>query len=363
MRNAWKCVALSGCLFLTGLPFAVPGNLFGKNTALESAPTKLHGAAFAETSPAMHKSGQFYGGTVIASDPSIEMTPDGLVMLYTDLDLSTGRTVIARAVSSNGIDWSTEGESGGIKGLAMAGQPDSWDQNVESAELVQNGAEWQMFFAGYRDEGSPAKGFPAALWLATSTDGRSFTRVSDEPVMLPTSGWYDNDAIYSPTILFDGSTYHMIYVGHSYSDFSLIGAGGVYMLYASSQNGRDWTKAAEPVARPGQFADWRRDGLAEPWLLPNPAGGYLLFYTGLDGEKRTIGMATGPSPTGPWDFGTLPLVDIGAQGERDEHQVLAPSAVVQGDTLSLWYLAADGSGALTIGFADGPLADAIATTR
>ncbi len=323
----------------------------------------MPGAALAETSPAMRKSDKFYRGTIIASDPSVELTPEGLVMLYTDLDVSSGRTVIARAISNNGVDWSADSGAGGIKGLAMSGRPENWDQNVESAELVRNGGEWQMFFAGYSDQGTPAKGFPAALWMATSTDGRSFTRVSDEPVMLPTSGWYDNDAIYSPTIYFDGSTYHMIYVGHSYSNFSLIGAGGVYMLYASSQNGRDWIKAEQPVAQPGQFGGWRRDGLAEPWLLPNPAGGYLLFFTGLNGEKRAIGLATGPSPTGPWTFGSLPLLDVGARSARDGHQVLAPSAVVQGETLYVWYLAADRKGALTIGHATGPLADAIATTR
>lgn len=317
----------------------------------------------AETSPAMRKSGKFYRGTIIASDPSIEVTEGGLVMVYTDLDMTTGRTVIARAVSSDGRSWQPEGGGGAVKGMIMAGRPDAWDQNVESAELVRHGRQWELFFAGYRDEGVPAKGFPAALWMATSADGRNFARVSDDPVMRPTPGWYDNDAIYSPSIWFDGATYHMVYVGHAYSDFSRIGSGGVFLLGATSSDGRNWTKSPEPIARPGQFKGWRRDGLAEPWLVPNPEGGFLLFYTGLHDEDRAIGVATGPSPDGPWDFGARPLIDKGKRRDRDGHQVLAPSAVVQNGVLRLWYLAADRKGALTIGEAEGALPEAIVSTK
>jgi len=280
-----------------------------------------------------------------------------------DLDVSTERTVIARATSNDGVTWQTQDEGRGIKGLVIVGQDGAWDENIESAALTEGGNGFLLFYSGYRDQGMPTKGFPAALGLAISPDGQTFTRVSDLPILQPTQGWYDNDAIYSPTILRTGGLYHMIYVGHSYTDFSQIGAGGVYLLHASSPDGRTWTKSSEPIARPGQFDGWRRDGIAEPYLVERGPGEFLLFFTGLGGEERAIGVATGPSPTGPWQFGSKPLIVPGQGTEKDARQVLAPAAMLDGDTLRVWYLAASKEGLLSIGEADGNLEEAISATR
>ncbi|MBX3568063.1 MAG: hypothetical protein KF914_08400 [Rhizobiaceae bacterium] len=308
------------------------------------------------------KTGWFYRGTVIASDPSVLSEGGRFDLFYTDLDTGKGRTVIARATSPDGRNWETRGETDGIRGLVMQGRSGDWDENAESASIVRRDGKWTLFFSGYRDAGEPYRGFPAALWVATSADGQTFERVSTDPVMTPTKGWYDNDAIYSATVIYDGGAYHMAYVGHSYTDFSKIGQGGVYLLSATSADGIAWKKAADPVARPGQFDDWRRDGIAEPYLVKVKRGQYLLFYTGLDGEARAIGVATGPSPDGPWDFGSQPIVRPGKKGAPDEHQVLAPAAVLDGDRLRLWYLAASKDEMLSIGEAEGSLNDVLAAS-
>ncbi len=361
VKSNAAALSLLACLTFACVP--LPGSDPAQSPDPATQSVQSPAADFAQGTGVLTKTGRFYSGTVIASDPSIEPAAGGLVMAYTDLDLSTGRTVIARAVSADGNSWQPEGRSGGVRGLTIAGISGAWDENVESAELVRKGSAWELFFAGYRDAGNPMKGFPAALWLATSNDGVTFDRVSPDPVMQPTKGWYDNDAIYSPTILLEGGTYHMIYVGHAYTDTSQISAGGVYLLHATSSDGRTWTKSSTPIASPAQFDGWRREGVAEPWLVRNPAGGYLLFYTGLGGEDRAIGVATGASPAGPWDFGSKPLLTPGAPGDRDGHQVLAPSVLVEGDVLRMWYLAADSQGALTVGQAEGSVSAAITATR
>lgn len=311
----------------------------------------------------LRNSGQFYSGTIIASDPSIRQSGGTMEMFYTDLDVSKERTVIARATSGDGVNWQTQGEGNGVKGLVLAGKDGAWDENIESAALSEGDGGFLLFYSGYRDKGTPMKGFPAALGLATSTDGQNFTRVSESPVLQPTAGWYDNDAIYSPTILRDGGLYHMIYVGHSYTDFSKIGAGGVYLLHASSPDGRTWTKSPDPIARPGQLDGWQRDGIAEPYLVRRGPADYLLFYTGLGGEERAIGVATGPTPAGPWTFGSKPLMVPGQGGAQDAHQVLAPAVMLDGDKLRVWYLGATAKGALSIGEATGTVTEAVAATR
>jgi hypothetical protein len=90
-------------------------------------------------------------------------------------------------------------------------------------------------------------GYPAALGLAYSSDGITFNRYQDgksvqsptngrkfplifliwsiAPVLANTPGWYDNDAIYSPVMLFDPTDPNkllMIYVGHCYWDCEVV---------------------------------------------------------------------------------------------------------------------------------------------
>ncbi|MGB8815065.1 MAG: hypothetical protein WCC57_17940 [Paracoccaceae bacterium] len=361
--TAWRVLLKGGLVpgaALVLLASCLPFDLVSRSGETE----KIAGSAQAQALPGpLQKADRFYSGTIIASDPSIQRSPAGLTMVYTDLDVSTGRTVIARATSADGAEWQPQGGSGGIKGLVIAGRNGEWDENVESSALVPKGSGWELFYSGYRDKGNPFKGFPAALGLASSPDGETFTRVSNDPVMQPTKGWYDNDAIYSPTVLLEGGTYYMVYVGHAYTDTSQIAAGGVYLLAATSTDGMSWTKSPEPLARPGQFGGWRSDGMAEPYLVRRGAGDYLLFYTGLGGEERAIGVATGPSPAGPWEFGSEPLITPGPEGGPDGHQVLAPAAMLDGDALRIWYLAATAEGALSIGQASGSMTESLAATR
>ncbi len=320
-------------------------------------------AAEVGSTPGVQKQNIFYSGTVIASDPSILKTPAGYVMFYTDLDTRKNRTVIAKAVSSDGVNWRTEGAKNGIGGLVIAGRDGEWDENVESAAVVRANGKWLLFFSGYRDVGKPFKGFPAALWLARSDDGNTFTRVSSEPILQPTKGWYDNDAIYSPTVLYENGTYYMIYVGHAYTDTSKIAGGGVFLLSATSPDGIHWKKNDRPIARPGQFADWRREGLAEPYLVKKSANEYLLFYTGLQGEKRSIGVATAPSIQGPWNFGKTPILMAGKRGAPDEHQVLAPAALIEGGKVRLWFLGANSKEMLRVGYAEGTVDKMVSESR
>lgn len=354
---------LKKVLVWTGIAFAGIFAGAGLQSMLEGhAPLFKNEVAAEENFAGLAKSEWYYRGSVIASDPSIVKTNDGYVMFYTDLDAGKGRTVIAKASSPDGQDWKTSGSFDGVNGVVMAGRSGQWDENVESAAVVRQDDRWLLYFSGYRDNGNPTRGFPAALWLATSNDGGAFERLSSDPIMTPTKGWYDNDAIYSPTVLLDDGVFHMVYVGHSYTDFSAIGAGGVYLLSATSTDGVNWTKGEKPIAAPGQFNDWRKDGIAEPYLVKRGADEYLLFYTGLSGEEREIGVATGSSPEGPWEFGSGPIVKRGPSGSPDEHQVLAPAALVENGRLRLWYLAANKSEALSIGQADGSLNEALSAS-
>ena len=277
-----------------------------------------------------------FKGTVIASDPSVVFDGKMYHMAYTELDWQTNRTVIAMAVSADGRNWTPVDSGDSIPGVVVRGREDTQDQNVEAPELVMTETGWLLYFSGYRDEGTPSKGFPASLWLASSTDGIHFTRLGNGPVMEPTVGWYDNDAIHSPAILRVNGTYVMAYAGHAYTNTSKISQGGTYILAAESADGIVWKKLDRPLLGPGAGPVWMNDGAAEPELVFDSKGKLHLLLTGLKGEDRVIGIAD--TPEWPEPFTVRPTAVVVPDASRDEVQVLAPTVVVKDGIARIWYL-------------------------
>ena len=277
-----------------------------------------------------------FKGTVIASDPSVVFDGKMYHMAYTELDWQTNRTVIAMAVSDDGRNWTPVDSGDAIPGVVVRGREDTQDQNVEAPELVLTDTGWFLYFSGYRDEGVPSKGFPASLWLASSTDGIHFTRLGNGPVMEPTAGWYDNDAIHSPAILRMNGIYVMAYAGHAYTDTSKISRGGNHILGAESADGIVWNKLDRPLLGPGAGPVWMNDGVAEPELVVDGVGKLHLLLTGLKGEDRVIGLADTLEWPGP--FTVRPMAVVAPDASRDEVQVLAPTAVVKDAIARIWYL-------------------------
>jgi predicted GH43/DUF377 family glycosyl hydrolase len=311
--------------------------------------------ASAQFNSAFVKTGRFFRGNVIASDPSVVKDGSQYRMYYTDLKVDTNRTVISVATSNDGLSWTPVANGSAFPGLVIEGRSGMQDENVESAAVVRaDDGTWLLWYSGYPDKGTPMKGFPASLFLAKSTDGKTFTRVRATSVADPTKGWYDNDAIYSPSIVKTFGGYLAVYVGHAYTNLSATGGrGGVFLLQSTSSDGIYWTKRQSPLVRPGDKSGWMKDGVAEPYLVRAPDNTWLLFFTGLDDQKRAIGVARATSLEGPWTFRSSPIVDIGASGSPDEHQVLAPAVLIEDKRIRLWYLAADKRGRLSVGLAEG----------
>ncbi len=298
-----------------------------------------------------------FEGQYIASDPTVVAFDGHLRMYYTCFVLPEAgfvaedvRAAICAADSPDGITWTEVDTDLDTHGLVLQGRNGSWEENLEANEVVRLGDTWFLYYSGYNHIGDPQLGYPAALSVATSIDGIHFTRVSDEPILSPTTGWYDNDAIYSPTIIETDGVLTMIYAAHCYTDCEK-GYGNV-LISATSTDGLTWTKADDPTLVGGiPGADWTADGVAEPWLLAGPDGFFYLFFTGLEGEGRLIGEAVGPSPTGPWTVNPEPLFLPGETG-FDEVGLLAPSVMVDGDTVRMWFLAAAPDEKLSIGYAE-----------
>ena len=308
------------------------------------------GRALATSKPWSKSPDAMFSGQYIASDPAVLRDGNLYRMFYTCWIPQDPHflAAICEAKSLDGLTWSHM-DGGEHQTIVMQGRAGEWDEHLEASFVVKRDGEYLLYYSGYRHEGYPAMGFPAALAVAKSADGVTFERVRDEPILSPTPGGLDNDAVYSPTIIAQGDELLMIYAGHCYTTCD---AGyGVSLLGARSSDGIHWQKESEPVMLPIDGLGWTRDGVAEPGLLAGPDGQYYLFFTGLKDEERAIGGARGASPFGPWDVSPDPIVAPSNNG-FDDAGVLAPDVHVEGDVARMWFLATDKSGHFAIGYAE-----------
>ena len=299
-----------------------------------------------------------FTGQYIASDPAILVDGALYRMFYTCWIVPDSgfvaeevRAAICQATSPDGLAWTNVDVVGPTEGLMLRGIESSWEEHLEASYIVKIDDTWLLYYSGYQTVGDPAMGYPAALSIAASTDGVHFERVSDRPNLSPTPGWYDNDAIYSPTIVWDGSELVMIYAGHCYTMCDL--AYGNTLLTARSSDGLTWIKDKEPAVGPDDFAvDWLANGAAEPGLIRGPDSRWYLFITGLNGEERAIGVAVGNTASGPWTISAEPVLEADGTG-FDGGQVLAPMVLIEGDRVRMWYLGfPSGTEGYAIGYAE-----------
>ncbi len=299
-----------------------------------------------------------FTGQYIASDPTLIVESDFYRMYYTCFTIPEGafnpdtvRATICQATSTDGIDWTEIQVDGPTDGLVFQGREEAWDQDIEGSFALKWQDEYLLYYSGYRHfGGDPAMGFPAALNVASSTDGITFERVFDDPILSPSPGGYDNDAVYSPTIVEHDGELVMVYAGHCYTDCD--NGPGVTLLAATSQDGLEWTKVATPVLTGSESGlDWTRDGVAEPGLIQGPDGRWYLFFTGLLDEERAIGIAVGDSPFGPWEIRPDPLFEPTADG-FDSVGDLAPFVLIEGYTVRMWFLGMTPEERITIGYAE-----------
>jgi hypothetical protein len=201
-----------------------------------------------------------------------------------------------------------------------------------------------MYYSAYREAPGNAlglKGFPAVLALAESSDGRTWVRKGK--VMSPTAGFYDNDAIYSPTVIVDSDNQlKMIYAGHCYLDCrNTITGGGVALVGARSSDGVKWTKISTPVHTgyaQSPSIGFVRDGIAEPSLQKGSDGKYYLFITGLRDDARAIGIASSASVFGKYTLRSSPIVKESLRSGETWAGALAPSVYFEAGKAKMWYL-------------------------
>ncbi len=302
-----------------------------------------------------------YSGTSrIVSDPSVIADEPVFRLAYTSVDFTNAagpHASISLATSADSLKWAavSSAASGAVfRGEILRGRDGEWDENLETPFLIKTPSGYNLYYSGYRDgidPGEPAKGLPASIGLATSTDGVTFTRVQSEPILAPTPGSFDADAIYSPDVIPYQGGYLMVYAGHCYSNCP--GAPGVRILSATSPDGITWTKSEEPLLSPKTPPEWMRDSVAEPAIILGPDGYLYLFFTGVTDSSRVIGVARAASLTAAWDIDPKPIVAPTAGG-FDETGDTGPTVLLENGAVRMWFTGTNGASQYAIGYAEAP---------
>lgn len=156
------------------------------------------------------------------------------------------------------------------------------------------------------------------------------------PILEAGSAAFETEGVSSPVVFQDDSgTWVMLYAG--------FGEGLVRIGRATSSDGLAWTRDdASPVFDLG--TDWDSYGALPGSIERLDDGTFRLWYTGSNGERTRIGVATSDDgerfaqaqEDGGWVFGS------GSPGDWDDTSVYHPWVVSTGDTLHLWYVGFDG---------------------
>ncbi|MFZ0737692.1 MAG: hypothetical protein WBL70_10830 [Candidatus Acidiferrales bacterium] len=300
----------------------------------------------------------YTGPSRIISDPTVIPDESVFRLVYTSVDLTdpNPHATLSLATSTDSLSWAPvpNATGDGFRGEILGGRDGQWDENLETPFLMKTLNGYYLYYSGYRDgmtSGEPAKGLPASLGVATSRDGVTFTRLQSEPILTPTEGSFDADAIYSPDIIPYESGYLMVYAGHCYKHCP--GAPGVRILAATSPDGIHWTKLDQPLLSAAPTPAWMRDGVAEPAILLGPDGDLYLFFTGVQGPQHVIGVARAASLTSAWDINPDPIAAPTAGG-FDEAGDVAPTVVLEDGVVRMWFSATNSAGQYSIGYAEAP---------
>ena len=142
----------------------------------------------------------------------------------------------------------------------------TWDAFWARIDGVIPGDTMKMWYSA-SSNGNP----PAHTGYAASVDGGITWQKHPDPVLSPSLPW-DGLASFRPYVMFSQSEYKMWYTGLSSSFQYRIG-------FATSPNGVNWTKRADPVLGAGG-SGWWANGVQHPSVIEDSTGGFKMWMQG-----------------------------------------------------------------------------------
>jgi MYXO-CTERM domain-containing protein len=269
--------------------------------------------------PVMSPSVAWEGGpgpTNCETSPTAVLKEDGLYKLWYHGYANNTRQ-IGYAESLDGLTWTKYAGNPVLTPGAAA----AWDaDSVCEPRVLRVGAEYYMFYT--RCTGTHGIG------LATSPDGKSWTKYAGNPVFVAAAGdVWDNLQISWGEVYYDGERFYMWYPGRKTTD-----TAGFSLGVATSPDGKTWTRSpSNPVMTPPASALGKGDdlGVESSPTVVRMGDTLRVYYGGFRSccpEDTTLCLATTAS-TGVAN--RAPTVDAG----RDQTFGLAGLAALNGTVM------------------------------
>ena len=212
------------------------------------------------------------------------------------------------ATSANGLVWTKTDQP------VLKVSPGEWDSAEATNMFVL--MEGPTDFKGWYLGSGPAVG---AIGYATSSDGKTWTKYSGNPVIKPDQvPWALSTArLDYPFVIKEGGVYKVWFSG---TDMIV---GGKAIGYATSPEGITWTHAASSVLTKGSLA-WEASGVYHPFVIHRETK-YEMWYAGIGGGNIQIGYATSDDGITNWQrHADNPVLKIGVAGDWDSKYVFCP---------------------------------------
>lgn len=206
-----------------------------------------------------------------------------------------------------------------------------WEDDLNRPVVLLRDDGYHLWYTG-QAQGKSWIGY------ATSTDGKSWKRLSDKPVLSADAAW-EKVAVMCPHVIWDAEAkrYQMWYSGGEQYEPDAIG-------YATSADGLTWTKhAANPVFAADPKSPWEQHKVTACQVVRRGEW-YLMFYIGFfDLHRAQIGIARSRDGIGGWErHPANPVVSPGLH-QWDHDACYKPYAIFDGKKWLLWYNGRRGS--------------------
>src|SRR3989339_780654 len=226
--------------------------------------------------------------------------------------------------------------------------------------VLNDNGTYKMWYGAYNQYNYPTGATGWRGGYATSVDGITWTKYEDNLCTTDpygdgcvfdrntTSGTWDDAHVIPGTVINDGGTYKMWYMGNDGSNWKGIG-------YATSADGITWTRNSGSlcagltgdgcVMGVGGVGAWDITSVQYPRVIKEDTT-YKMWYTGQTGSNYRIGYATSPDGvtwtrhannlcTGTTGNGCI--VNIGADTEWDDYHVIPGNVLNDNGTYKMWY--------------------------
>jgi len=216
---------------------------------------------------------------------SVFWTGSEFVMYYRGVGGQEGSAsshgAVGIATSQDGVSWTKYSDNP----VMTTGGPDA--SFLSTPYVIQIGSSYQMWYS-WRN---PVLTY-VAICYASSTDGKSWVK-HESPVLVASGIGMERYAVYSPTVVYDGTTYGMWYTATGNSDGTQ-----TQVEFASSRDGITWVKdPSNPIFSYGPSGSWDAGGIQNQCAI-SYQNGFLLYYDGYgtsDNSLNYIGVAQSPS--------------------------------------------------------------------